>query len=155
MKTFWRWFVSLFKGPKEYMRLRDYPIFSKLSSYDLYLLAARMHERRFVDSEKIFESQYPLEVIYFVRTGEIKIERLYGGKEEKILGQNEHLGILDMFHGEYRTSTATAINDVTLDAISKSDLLDFIAARPRCGLKIYDAICREFASLIFEIAGKK
>jgi CRP-like cAMP-binding protein len=155
VNSLWTWFLSLFSGPKDYLRLRDYPVFAKLSSYDLYLLSERIHERSFSLGEVIFEAQYPLEVIYFIRSGEIKLEGMYGGSQEKILGQMEHLGILDMFHGDSRTGTATAATDVQVDAIAKSDLMDYIDARPRCGLKIYHAICQDFASFIFGSLNQK
>jgi CRP/FNR family transcriptional regulator, cyclic AMP receptor protein len=155
MIKIWHWIKSVFSKPQLYLRFRVYSIFKELSSYDLFLLDERMHQRKFKSGEVIFEAGYPLEVIYFVRSGEILLQGIYHGKEEKIIGKTQHLGILDMYHAQNRSSTAIAKTEVEVDAISRIDLLEYIQARPRCGLKILHAVCRDFCDLIFEQAGEK
>jgi len=155
MKTLWSWINTFFGGTKEYRRLREYPLFSELTDYDLYLLSERMHERSFACGEQIFEAGYPLEVIYFIRTGEIKLEGALSGKKDKVLAAKEHLGILDMYHSEERSSTAHAMSDVVVDAISKSDLIDYMRARHSASFKIFTAICSDLARFVFDIAAGK
>lgn len=154
MIVFWQWIQSIFTKQRGYMRYRDYPIFKDLGAYDLFLLDERMHQRKFKKDEVIFEAGYPLEVIYFVTSGEILLQGIYQGSQEKTIGQGQNLGFLDMYHSETRSSTAVAQSEVSLDAISRTDLMDFIQARPHCGLKILNAVCKDFCDLIFEEAAK-
>jgi len=127
-----------------------YPQFAKLGSYDLYLLEDRMHERIYKADETIFETGYPVEVIYFIRSGEVLQKGMYSGNKDKTLSHPKHLGMLDMYHNGYRTSTAITKTEVVIDAISRSDLLEYMKARPRCGISILEAICKDFSDLIFE-----
>ncbi len=150
MKTLWSWIKSFFSGPRHYHKFRDYPIFSKLTSYDLYLLNERMHERNFEAGEYIFQAGYPVEVIYLVESGEIKLEGEHRHNRGKILKTGAHLGLLDLYHDGKRNSTAIANTKVKLRAISRTDFLDFLQARPRCGLKILTAVCKNLTDLIFE-----
>lgn len=152
MNKRWQWFKSQFSKPQTYLKYREYPIFAELSSYDLYLLNDRMHERKFKASEVLFERGYPLEVIYFIHSGDIEQKGMYSSDQERSLSYPQQLGLLDMFHGKKRTSTAIAKTEVSVDAISSSELMDFIQARPRTGLKILRAVCKEFTDLIFEKA---
>jgi CRP-like cAMP-binding protein len=152
VKKKWQWLKSLFSKPQTYLRYREYPLFAELGSYDLYLLEDRMHERKFKASETIFETGYPLEVIYFIRSGDIELIGVYCSEKEKTISHPQHLGMLDMYHGQGRSSTAIAKTPVVMDAISSSDLMEFIKARPRCGIKILEAACKDFSDFIFEKA---
>ncbi len=152
MKTIWQWLKSLFSKPQTYLRYKEYPIFAELGSYDLFLLDDRMHERKFEAGEIIFESGYPIEVIYFISSGEVEQKGVYSSNQEKTLSHPHQLGLLDMYHGEYRSNTAVAKTKVQMDAISRADLVDFMKARPRCGIKILEAVCKDFSDLIFEKA---
>jgi len=152
MKTSWQWLKSLFSKPQTYLRYRGYPLFAELGSYDLYLLDDRMHERKFKIGETIFESGFPVEVVYFIRSGEVLQSGAYSSNQERTISHPHQLGLLDMFHGEYRSSTAIAKTEVLIDAISRSDLLDYMKARPHCGVKILEAVCKEFSNMIFEKA---
>ena len=154
MMVFWQWIKTLFSKQQLYMRYRDYALFKNLGAFDLFLLDERMHQRKFKKDEVIFETGYPLEVIYFVTSGEIRLQGMYYGSEEKIIGPCHYLGLLDMYHSEIRSSTAVAHTDVMVDAISQADLMDYIHARPRCGLKILHTVCKDFCDLIFEEAAK-
>jgi len=152
MKTSWQWLKSLFSRPQTYLRYRAYPLFAELGSYDLYLLDDRMHERKFKIGETIFESGYPVEVVYFIRSGEVAQSGVYSSNQERIVSHPQQLGLLDMFHCEYRSSTAIAKTEVLIDAISRAELLDYMKARPHCGVKILEAVCKDFADMIFAIA---
>ena len=111
-----------------------------------------MHERKFKIGETIFESGYPVEVVYFIRSGEVAQSGVYSSNQERTISHPHQLGLLDMFHGEYRSSTAIAKTEVMIDAISRLDLMEFMKARPHCGVKILEAVCKDFSNLIFAIA---
>lgn len=142
------WIKSIFRGPQEYLILREYSIFSELNSYDLFLLYELVHTREFKPGELIFESGYPLEVIYLIHSGEIELRGEHHANTGKVLGQGEHLGILDLYYNGQRNSTATAKSKVTAHAISRTDLQGFIESRPHMGIKILGAINRDLCNLL-------
>ena len=150
MKTRWNWLKSMFRKPRTYLKYREYPLFAELGNYDLYLLDGRMHERIFKVGEVIFETGFPLEVIYFINSGKVQIQGMYFSDKEKTISNPNFLGLLDMYQGEKRSSTAIAKTEVVMHAIAKCDLIDFIKARPHCGVKILHAACKDFSDFIFE-----
>jgi len=155
MQSIIKWLQTFFSGPRDFMTLREYSLFSELSSYDLFMLNDLIHTREFSRGETIFESGYPLEVIYLIRSGDIDLMGVYGGKQNRVLSKGEHLGLLDLFYNQQRNSTAIASTDVSVHAISRSDLQDFIRFRPKSGVKILTAINKEFCRFVFEQAAVK
>lgn len=154
MQNFVKWLQTWFNRPREYTRLREYKIFEELESYDLFMLNDLIHAREFKPGETIFEAGYPVEVVYLIRSGEIELKGVYGSKQNKVLGKNDHLGLLDLYYNRQRNSTATAKTKLCMDALSRSDLQEFIKSRPVAGVKILSAINKEFCRFIFEQASE-
>ncbi|MCK9556709.1 MAG: cyclic nucleotide-binding domain-containing protein [Candidatus Cloacimonetes bacterium] len=155
MDSFFRWLKNRFTASRKHLELKQYQVFADLNDFELYLLNELIHTRSFKAGELIYEEGYPLEVIYFVQSGEIELSGIYGSKLNKTVGPGGHLGILDMYHGNQRSSTATAKTDIEAHVISKSDLSSFVELKPRAGLKILSAINQEFCHFIFDLAGTK
>ncbi|HOA28659.1 MAG: Crp/Fnr family transcriptional regulator [Candidatus Cloacimonetes bacterium] len=141
MNKMWDWARSMWHKPSIYMQYRRFSIFKGLNSFQLYLIHGLMHKREFKAGEVLFEVGYPMEVVYFVEKGEICLND--GGQ---IIGKNQVLGLWDLFVGAKRHSTARAISDVSAFAISRSDLLELIEAKPAMGITILKAICTDIAS---------
>lgn len=152
MQRFFTWLKGRFKSSRKYLVLKQFSLFADLSDFELYLLYELTHTRCFEAGELIYEEGYPLEVIYFVHSGDIKLKGLYGSTTDKQVGPGEYLGILDMYHGKKRSSTAIAQSDASLHAISRTDMISFIESRPRAGVKILSAIASDFCRFVFEVA---
>ncbi|MCK9333484.1 MAG: hypothetical protein M0Q19_10005, partial [Candidatus Cloacimonetes bacterium] len=85
MQRILNWIGAWFKGRQTYLQLKEYSIFEQLGSFDLFLLDELMHVRKFQPEEVIFESGYPLEVIYFIQAGEILLKGNKGNSYDKVL----------------------------------------------------------------------
>ncbi|MCK9435281.1 MAG: cyclic nucleotide-binding domain-containing protein, partial [Candidatus Cloacimonetes bacterium] len=96
MQRFFTWLKGRFKSSRKYLVLKQYSLFADLSDFELYLLYELTHTRCFEAGELIYEEGYPLEVIYFVHSGDIELKGLYGSTTDKQVGPGEYLGILDM-----------------------------------------------------------
>jgi len=138
MKSIYDWLISLFHKPQIYLGYRVFRIFQELSSYELYLLHGIVHQRSFKANEVLYEAGYPMEVIYLIIEGEISLNDV-----EHQIGKDKVLGLWDMFSGAKRNSTAIALTDVSVYAISRSDLMELMEARPRLGMKILQGCCAE------------
>lgn len=148
MQRILNWIGAWFKGRQTYLQLKEYSIFEQLGSFDLFLLDELMHVRKFQPEEVIFESGYPLEVIYFIQAGEILLKGNKGNSYDKVLRKGQHLGIFDMFHSLQRCSTAIAQSQVVVLGISRTDLDDYIKSRPLAGMKILRAIIKELSNIV-------
>jgi CRP-like cAMP-binding protein len=144
------WFKTVLKGSQQYLDLKQYSVFERLGSFDLYLLKEIMHERVFKPNEVIFEAGYPLEVIYFIKSGEIRLQAENDLKTNKVLGPGEHLGILDLYYSTQRSSTAIAQSKVCVHGVSRTDLEDYINSRPRAGIMILKAINKDLSRMLFD-----
>lgn len=154
MKPIFGWLKSILDKPKSYLQFRRFPVFKDLDSYELYLLNNVMHSRTFKAGDVIYEAGFPLEVIYFIEKGEIELKGKLHQAGNDVLGKNQYLGLIDLFHETLRSSTALAKTEVSAFAISQTDLLELIHSRPRTGLKILSAACRDFSKLIFQLTEK-
>lgn len=152
MKQLIGWLKGILTKPKSYLQYRRFPIFKDLDSYELYLLNNVMHSRSFRAGEVIYEAGFPLEVIYFIEKGEIELKGKLHPVGNEVLGKNQYLGLIDMFHEKIRSSTAIAKTDVNTFAISRTDLMDLIQSKPHTGSKILIAACKDFSKLIFTLS---
>lgn len=141
---FFEWLAKAIKHKNSYDELRDFEVFARLSSYDLFLIGERLQEREFKAKEQLFEIDYPIEVIYFIKEGQIELDTA-DSDEGIIIGKGEALGFLDMFLGDVRTSSAKALCKVKAYALSKHDLLEYIDARPKSGNQMLFSLCKRFA----------
>ncbi|HNQ44171.1 MAG TPA: cyclic nucleotide-binding domain-containing protein, partial [Candidatus Cloacimonadota bacterium] len=131
---------------------RRFPVFKDLSNFELSLLDNVMHRREFKAGEILFESGYPIEVVFFIEKGEVLLTGPLQSESGRIVSKNQNLGLIDAYYGGKRTSTATAQTDVSTFALSITDLEDLISAKPRTGVKILKAICKTFSQYIIGMA---
>jgi CRP-like cAMP-binding protein len=146
------WLKSLLHKPSKYASLRRYSIFKQLDSFELYLLNNFMHHRSFKQGELLFDAGYPLEAVFFIEKGEIEVIGKANPHGRSILSKNQWIGIMDMFYENIRSSSAKALTDVQVLAISREDLMDIINKNPHMGLKILQGICESFSNYIFTLS---
>ena len=152
VKDYLNWLGKILKKPDSYEAIKRISIFSDLNSFQLYELNNYMHTRRYKAGEIIFEQGYPLDAIFFILSGEVRVSGKLSGPDPITLRKNDFIGIIDMFHEGTRSSTALAVDEVDALAISKSDLTILIERDKNMGMKILSAICRYLSSLNFEKA---
>jgi len=145
------WLKSLLHKPSKYASLRRYSIFKHLDSFELYLLNNFMHHRSFKQGEQLFDVGYPLEVVFFIEKGEIEVTGKANPNGRAILSKNQWIGIMDMFYENIRSSSAIALTDVQVLAISRQDLMDLINKNPHMGLKILNGVCESLSNYIFTL----
>ncbi len=125
---------------------RSFPLFSGLSNLELRLLDNILIERSYKPNELLFEETYPLEAVFLILEGEVKLEGKLPGLREK----GEIIGLVDMFKDQFRSSSARATKNTRVWAVSRTDLLSLIDKNPRMGTKILSATCRYLGRYINE-----
>ena len=143
-------FKKIFPHKEEHSELRNYPIFKTLNSRELQFVYNCLHHREFKAEEIIFEEGFPLEVIYFIESGEVELSSKKEPEKKLILKENDVFGLIDLFSGQKRRMTAKALSDATLFALSKSDFEELINRQPSLGTKILWSSCQLLAKTIQE-----
>ncbi|MDD4309280.1 MAG: Crp/Fnr family transcriptional regulator [Candidatus Cloacimonetes bacterium] len=152
LKQIGKWLLTLLHNPNKYAGLRKYSIFKNLNSFELYLLNNHLHLRNYKSGDMLFDKDYPLEVIFFIEKGEILVSGKVNPKQDIVLKKHQFLGMMDMFYENIRSSSAKALSDVKVLAISRYDLMDLINKNPHTGVKILTAVCQSFSHYIFDLA---
>ncbi|HNZ33310.1 MAG TPA: cyclic nucleotide-binding domain-containing protein [Candidatus Cloacimonas sp.] len=155
LKDVFAWLKTIMKKPDKYADLKLFPVFNECSSFELYLLSNFLHKRTYQAGEILYDKGYPLEVIYFVLSGEIEVTGPTHPQGCYVIGKNQVLGLIDMFSEETRSSSAKAITDVTTYVISRFDLLDLAKQNPHLGVKLLYAFCQTLSNYILTISAIK
>jgi len=135
------WFQRLLNPRDEHKHLLRYSLFKDLNAHQRSLVASFLHSREFRAGESVFERGYPLEVIYFVESGEMELTPLFDGDASTVLKKNQFVGVLDLFSGKKRLSSAKALTDLKLKALSEDDLQEILTRDPALGVKLLQACC--------------
>lgn len=117
--------------------LKKIPLFSSLDEKTLHCLAPLVSERRFGKNQVIFSEGDPVEAIYFMKTGLVKVFIITpDGKEQtiNILQPGDffpHMGFLE--GGQY-PATAQTLEETSLAIIRRNALMDLL--RENCDLTL-------------------
>lgn len=149
------WLKTIWKKPDKYADLKKFPVLSELSSFELYLLNNFLHQRKFNKGELLYDKDHPLEVIYFILSGKVEVTGPTHPKGRFIVREFQILGLIDMFKEEIRSSSATALTEVTAYAVSRFDLKDLFNQNPHIGVKMLTAFCQTLSNYIFTISFPK
>ena len=152
LKDVFDWLKTIWKKPDKYADLKKFPVLSELSSFELYLLNNFLHKRNFNSGELLYDKDHPLEVIYFIFSGEVEVTGPTYPKGRYVVRELQILGLIDMFKEETRSSSATALTEVTAYAVSRYDLSDFFRQNPNLGVKMLTAFCQTLSNYIFNIS---
>ena len=101
-------------------RLGALPFFKGLASQELDRIAARMQTRRVAAGEDVVTAGEPGDRYYVVREGTASV-RLPDGTAVRTLGAGDGFGELALLFGGARTATVTAVSDLVLATLSRSD----------------------------------
>lgn len=141
--SFWsNFFNSPSKKNDLQAALHAIPVFNELSKKELSLLTSLVHERSYLAGEYVFYQGDPGIGLYIIMEGEVLIQR----NVESVLislanfSTNDFFGELALVDGEKRSASAIAKTDLSVAAIFKPDLDEFIETYPKKGIKILRGI---------------
>jgi CRP/FNR family transcriptional regulator, cyclic AMP receptor protein len=135
--------------PSLVWHLKRTSLFEDWELADLERLSKTTPYRRFRGGDVIYHMDDPADAIYFIRSGLVKISKLFPNGKEAILGvvgQYDAFGELLLTPQERRPTQAEAIEDTVLIALPRTGLEDLLETRPKMALKFIQLM----ASRLFE-----
>ncbi len=115
------------------------PIFNHLEPDEMLEILKKSSQRTFKKGEIIYYEGDPLEYLYIVHTGRVKIYQLFeSGKEQllRILESGEFMGELALFTDKVLDSYAEALEQTEVCAIHRNDIRELMKTHPTIPLKI-------------------
>jgi len=121
------------------------PLFLALDPEGAAALRASLKERSVTKGEIIFQEGEPGDRMYVILEGKVKLGQSSNDGRESllaILGPGEMFGELSLFDPGQRTSTATALTDAVILALSNEQLRPWLAGRPEVAAALLQALAR-------------
>lgn len=121
------------------------PLFLALDPEGAAALRASLTERSVAKGETIFQEGEPGDRMYVILEGKVKLGQSSNDGRESllaILGPGEMFGELSLFDPGQRTSTATALTDAVILALSNEQLRPWLAGRPEVAAALLQALAR-------------
>lgn len=115
------------------------PIFNHLEPDEMLEILKKSSQKTFEKGEIIYNEGDPLEYLYIVHTGRVKIYQLFeSGKEQllRILETGEFMGELALFTEKVLDSYAEALEQTEVCAIHRRDIQELMKTHPTIPLKI-------------------
>lgn len=115
------------------------PIFNHLSVDEMRQIAAISIQKQYQKREFIFRADEPLEHLYIIHKGNVKIYRLSdSGKEQliRILGPGDFTGEYALFSETNSTYYAEVLEDAEICMIFQKDLHELLMHYPSISLKL-------------------
>src|SRR5690625_3569462 len=115
------------------------PIFNHLEPDEMLEILAKSSQMTFQKGEIIYHDGDPLEYLYIVHTGRVKIYQLFeSGKEQllRILESGEFMGELALFTEQVVGSYAEALQQTQICPVHRSDMQELMTTHPTIPLKI-------------------
>lgn len=115
------------------------PIFNHLETDEMLEILKKSSQMTFEKGEIIYSEGDPLEYLYIVHTGRVKIYQLFeSGKEQllRILESGEFMGELALFTEKVLDSFAEALEKTEICAIHRNDIQELMKTHPTIPLKI-------------------
>jgi len=125
--------------------LMQAPLFLALDPEGAAALRASLTERAVSKGEIIFQEGEPGDRLYVILEGKVKLGRSSNDGRESllaILGPGEMFGELSLFDPGPRTSTAAALTDAVILALSNEQLRPWLAGRPEVAAALLQALAR-------------
>jgi CRP/FNR family cyclic AMP-dependent transcriptional regulator len=121
------------------------PLFLALDPEGAAALHASLTEWAVAKGEIIFQEGEPGDRLYVILEGKVKLGRSSNDGRESllaILGPGEMFGELSLFDPGPRTSTAAALTDAVILALSNEQLRPWLAGRPEVAAALLQALAR-------------
>ena len=131
--------MAITKEQTEEINIRKAPLFSALDEATAASVRASMVLVKVSKGNTLFKEGDPADRLYVVADGKLKLGTSSADGRENllsILGPGDMFGELSAFDAGPRTSTATAVTDSKLFALSHDQVLTLITSHPRVGIQL-------------------
>ena len=121
------------------------PLFQALDHEAAAALRASLKEQGYGKGESLFSEGEPGDRMFIVVDGKVKLgQTSKDGRESLlgVLGPGEMFGELSLFDPGLRTSTATALTDVTVVSLGHDQLMPWLTGRPELAAALLQALAR-------------
>ena len=125
--------------------LMNAPLFQALDHEAAAALRASLKEQGYGKGESLFSEGEPGDRMFIVVDGKVKLgQTSKDGRESLlgVLGPGEMFGELSLFDPGLRTSTATALTDVTVVSLGHDQLMPWLTGRPELAAALLQALAR-------------
>jgi CRP-like cAMP-binding protein len=110
-------------------------------------LAELCEERQMAEGTTVFIENMPGESLFVIRTGSVRVSRMFAEGDEKnlvVLGPGEIFGEMAIVDGMPRSATARVAQEVALISLRKKDFESLCQSDPVLALKLVLNIVRGF-----------
>jgi CRP-like cAMP-binding protein len=154
IKKFFNFFFIDNVLEKEVSFLKTIPLFHGLSKRSLTKIALVVFKRIYLAEEKIFENNSEDNVVYIVKSGQVKLSC---GVVSKLVELGDFFGETSLIENNKRTCSAEAVKDSELYLVYCAKLEDMFESNTKIGLIIMKNLASIFASRLkcSEIEGVK
>ncbi len=117
------------------------PFFNHLSDDEMFKVAGKSNHRHFKKGDTIFSDGDPLDYLYIVHQGRVKIYQLFeSGKEQllRVVEPGEFMGELALFTTNTLDSYAEALEKTEICMIHRSDMQSLLNEHPTIAIKILE-----------------
>ena len=131
--------------PNDDATVRQAPLFRGLDDGSAASLRGTMSPVKISKGNTLFKEGDEGDRLYVVLEGKLKLGTASGDGRENllsILGPGEMFGELSLFDPQPRTSTATAVTDARLLALSHNQVIGLITAHPRVALELLERLAQ-------------
>lgn len=136
------------------------PFFNHLDESEMYEIASISMHQQFAKGETIYEAGDPLDYLYIVHKGRVKVFQLFeSGREQllRLLQPGEFMGELALFTEETLESYAEALEDTEICMIHRHKMQQLMHEHPSIAIKILEQFSRRLdrtERLIGELSAK-
>ncbi|MDD3535563.1 MAG: cyclic nucleotide-binding domain-containing protein [Candidatus Cloacimonetes bacterium] len=120
IKRYFQQLQAKLKVEQPALELKQFELFSKMNEAELKIIHELMFAREYTAGEKLYAAGYPMELIFFIQTGEIELSE--NGELLRSLSAGDVLGFKDLDGSGKRSHKAIAKSEVKLLALSARDL---------------------------------
>ncbi|MGD2138220.1 MAG: cyclic nucleotide-binding domain-containing protein [Gammaproteobacteria bacterium] len=119
--------------------LKQSPVFSRVPTDDLRIVAQAMEEQQYFAGERIFEINEQGDQLYILVSGRIGLTHSPGSQDKNYfatLGAGDILGEMNLLDDLPRSATAHVLEDTTVLALEKTRLKGLIQSYPEISIGI-------------------
>jgi CRP/FNR family cyclic AMP-dependent transcriptional regulator len=129
--------------------LRGIPLFSKLDSAKLNLLAFSSTSLTFEEGEELFREGDPADGAYIIEEGEVDVLRGQDGRWVKVgsLGKSDLFGEMALILNQTRSATIRAAQHLKVLKIDADVFLRLVTENPDAALTIMRSLSKKITSL--------
>jgi len=142
--------VPLLSQVETMLHLRALDLFEGLTTRQLSELAAVVREVTVDDGKPIVTEGEFDDRMYFIVDGSVRIDK--AGQQVAELGPRDFFGEMAVFDGETRSATATAVGQVRLLRLARSDLFEVMEDQPAIGIGICQTLVRRVRNMLEELS---